>query len=296
MENLNFLNLGFDNLNKIESQLVNVVAVPLTTPLEGFEQPNAFGVYRETGGAPFGVLGKDFAPQQPKQLFSSFVDCLIRNTESDLSKVRYHEMKGGAKIRFSVPVKKVSFKNMRGLNDETLITLNIQTGYDGYTATSLYLSTYRMICSNGMKANITEFKSKFKNTIHNVGKIDLLCDDVTKAINSSDSLFGAMQRMDKIEINTKRKNHFIKTVLGYSLRDKEELTIRKSNILDKVEEAIAIEFKDSGSTLWGLLNGFTRYTNHMVKDDKSLVDDYIYTAQGEKTNKLAFATAMAMAK
>lgn len=295
MEILKSLSSGNANVETIKSQLFDVINVPLFTNNERFENPNAFGIYKAQGGQPFGVLGKDFTPQQPTALFDSFIQCLIDNTDVDLSKVKYHEMKEGAKIRFSVPVKTIGFTNLRGQHDENVISLNIQTGFDGFTATSLYLSLYRMVCSNGMKANVTEFKTKFKNTIGNVGKIQLLCDDVTKAMDKSDNLIQLVETLNKVEITTKRKNEFIKKVLGYSLDQKEELTTRKRNILQKIEESMAIEISRSGGNLWGLVNGITYYTNHLVKSDAKDVDTYIYAETGEKLNNTALKVALEMA-
>src|SRR5690606_23297698 len=118
---------------------------------------------------------------------------------------------------------------------------------------------------NGMKANVTEFKTSFKNTIGNVGKIQVLCNDVSKAMDKSSSLVELMGKLDKVEITTKRKNEFIETVLGIKLADKDQLTTRKRNILQSLEDSIAKEISLSGGNLWGLVNGVTRYTNHGVK-------------------------------
>lgn len=255
-------------------------------------------------------MSKDYTPQQPSYLFDSFVQCLIDNTGADLTKIKYHEMKGGAKIRFEVPVKTISFKNMAGQDDENVISLNIQTGYDGNTATSLYLSLFRMVCTNGMKANVTEFKSSFKNTIGNVGKIQVLCEDVTKAIDSSNGLVEIITKLNKVQITTERKNEFIAKVLGLKVSDlgtaeREKLTTRKRNILQSIEESIALEISRSGGNLWGLLNGVTHYTNHSVKtfdvtkqtneEYQNTVNQYVFAETGEKLNKLAFDTALAMA-
>ncbi len=305
MDILTNLSKGNANVESIKSQLFEVTSVPLHTNIERFEAPTAFGIYKTEGGQPFGVLGKDYTPQQPTALFDSFVQCLTENTSADLAAIKYHEMKGGAKIRFEVPVKTVEFTNLAGKKDENIISLNIQTGFDGNTATSLYLSMYRLVCLNGMKANVTEFKSSFKNTMGNVGKIQLLCNDVTKAIDSTGGLTDIITKLNSITIDTKRKNEFIKNVLGYNLEDKDQLTTRKKNILQSIEESIALEISRSGGNLWGLLNGVTHYTNHSVKtfdvtkqtkeDFDNVVNQYVFAETGEKLNNKAFNVALAMA-
>lgn len=301
---------GMNHVEAIKAQLFDVINVPLFTNQPKFETPEhgMFSIYKTTGGMPLSstrAMSKDYTPQQPSFLFDSFVQCLIDNTSADLSKIKYHEMKDGAKIRFEVPVGTVAFKNLRGKMDESVLSLNIQTGFDGNTSTSLYLSLYRLICANGMKANVTEFKSSFKNTIGNVGKLSLLCDDVTKAIDGQNGLTEIITKLNSVTIDTKRKNEFIKNVLGYSLKDKEELTTRKRNILQSIEESMALEISRSGGNLWGLLNGITHYTNHGVKtfdaatqtaeQHQATVNQYVFSETGEKLNDKAFQVALAMA-
>lgn len=290
---------GNENVSKIREQLFEVRSIPLHTNIDRFDSPDAYGIYRADGGKPFGVLGSTFQPQQPTALFDSFVRSLAENTNVDLAKLRYVEHKDGARIRFTVPIKKMGFTNLQGKEDETIISLNIQTGFDGFTATSLFLDVYRLVCSNGMKANITEFKSKFRNTIGNVGKIQLLTNDVTKALDKATDLTELIDRLNRVKIDTKRKNEFIEKVLGYSLKDKEQLTTRKQNILTKIEESMALEISRSGGNLWGLINGITYYTNHEAKDFVTLGDDarqdFIFTQTGESLNNKAIKVALEMA-
>jgi hypothetical protein len=61
-------------------------------------------------------------------------------------------MKGGSKGYALRSIRQVSFKNMIG--KRTPQSLNIQTGFDGNTK-KLVLSTYRLVCSNGMKASLS---------------------------------------------------------------------------------------------------------------------------------------------
>lgn len=301
MKILKNLNAENSHVEAIRAKLFDVVQKPLFTNQEGFESPEVFATYKSTGGKPFGVLGKVFTATQPTVLFDNFVDCLISNTQADLKKVRYSEFKGGAKILFSAPIKTTSFTNLAGKEDELTYNLNIQTGFDGFTSTTLFLSVYRLICKNGMKANVTEFKSTFKNTFGNVGKIQVLCNDVTRAVNSLDKLEDVISTLNAIEVTEAKKQKFLQGVLGYN-ETTEDLTTRKKNILDRINESIALEISRSGGTLWGLLNGVTHYTNHIAKPNKGMsgaeyreaVDQYIHTETGETLNDKAFKTALAL--
>ena len=90
MEILSNLVSGNANMESIKGKLFDVVKVPLITGLDGFENPDTFGIYRATGGQPLGSVGKDYTPTQPKLLFDEFESCLYQ-TDADFNDVTYLE-------------------------------------------------------------------------------------------------------------------------------------------------------------------------------------------------------------
>jgi len=292
MEILQNLSNGNANIEAIKEQLFDVKLLQLHPNLEGFNSPKSFGVYKGTGGDALGVVGNVFEPTQPKLLFDAFETCLY-DTDCDMSKVEYNTLKGDRKIIFKAPVKTMGFKNMQGKSDESIVYLNVQTGYDGKTSTTLYLSMYRMICENGMKGWATEFESKFKNTKNNVGRVNVLCDDVTKALMQVDTLEQGIKHLNTIEVKQNQIDEYLKKVVGYNQKDFNELNTNKRNILNAINSSIAIEFDRTGSTLWGLVNGITHYTNHVANTKNRL--DYLFNDSGMKLNDKAQNVAFAMA-
>lgn len=281
---------GLANIEKIEAQLFNVVKVPLVSNLVGFENPTAFGIYKENGGQPLGVVGNDYSPQQLKNLFPLFIDGMRENQDFDGSKLTFHEMKDGKKVRFSVPVAKVGFKNLRGQFDESIVTLNFQTGFDGLTKTSLYLSTFRMICSNGMKASVTEFQASFKNVKGNQGKAVSLVADINRQLTNVETLNEMYLAMNKVEVNQAIIDKYIESVTGYNLKEKADFSTRKLNILNDINKSIDLEFSRTGATAFGLFNGITHYTNHVASGHTN--PDFIYTENGAKMNDKALKLAL----
>ncbi len=293
MDFLNSITNGFSNIESIREQLFEVKKLKLHTGLEGFESPDAYGTFKNTGGIALGVVGKDFEPQQPTFIFDNFVDALV-DANADLSTLTYTELKGGRRIMLSADIGNFQYTNLRGFKDELKSRINITTGFDGSTKTSMFLSTYRMVCANGMKAWKTEFSVSFKNTKGNIGKANLLCSDVAKAINSQKEYKEFLEVLTKKEISKKEHNEFIKRVTGYDIAEYNDMTTRSRNIIDKINQAVAIERKEAGATAWALLNGITRYTNHMVKRTETDRIDYIYADQGSKLNDTAQHVAFEM--
>jgi hypothetical protein len=292
MDILSNITNGNANIEAIKTQLFDVQLVQLHPNLEGFKSPDSYGVYKGTGGSALGVVGNVFEPTQPKILFDAFENCLY-DTDCDMSKVEYKTLKEDKKIIFKAPIKTIGFKNLRGQMDESIIHLNVQTGFDGKTSTTLFLSMHRLICANGMKGFATEFESKFKNTKNNVGKVNMLCEDVAKAIMQAETLENGLIHLNKMEVKQAEVDIYLKKVLGYNQKDWNELNTGKRNILNAINSSIALEFGRTGSTLWGLVNGITHYTNHVASTKNRL--DYLYNDSGMKMNDLAQKVAFEMA-
>lgn len=263
--------------------------VKLHTGNPAFESPSAFGLYKTSGGQALGVVGKDFTPTQPEFLWNNLKACLVAK-EIDDTKMKFREIKGGRKIVITCPVKEFSFKNKAKKNDIMSVMVAISTGYDGKTPTQMFLHTERLICTNGMKALDTEFTVKFKNVKGNIGKANMLCDDVADAISDIDNLKDLYTKLNQRTITPKEQAEYIKMVTGLDPRQYADLTKKRQALLDTINESVAIEMKDAGETAWALMNGITRYTNHGAKYTSK--DDYLFADAGMFMNNRAQRAAI----
>lgn len=293
MEILSSLSSGNANMENIKGQLFDVIKTPLITGLEGFENPNSFGVYRTTGGKALGTVGSDYTPTQPKLLFEEFENCLYQ-TDCDFNEVKYLELKEGKKIVFEATLGKMkAFNNVIGKEEEIIMKMNLSTGFDGLTKSSVFISCYRTVCSNLMKAWRTEFAVSFKNTKGNVGKVSSLCNDIAKATDSINDFEEYIRQLNRVSVDTAKVEAFLLKTVGYNEAIRSELGTVKKNNLDAIQESIELEFSRTGSTLWGLVNGITHYTNHVAKTDNR--SDYVLVGGGLKMNDLAQKVALEMA-
>lgn len=262
--------------------MFEVKKIQLHSGIEGFESPNAYGIYKSTGGNALGVVGKDYTPTQPQFLFDNFQACLV-SKEIDDSKMQFREIKGGRSIMISCPVKEFSFKNGAKKDDVLSIRVVLTTGYDGRTKTSMFIEVERLICTNGMKAYQSEFAVSFKNVKGNIGKANMLCEDVTKSIAGIDSLTKLYRQLANRKITKEEQRQYILDVTGLDML--ETYSNRKQSVLDAINQSVAIEMKDAGATAWALLNGITRYTNHGAEYVSK--DDYLFADSGMFMNNRA---------
>lgn len=284
---INNLSAQMENFSKIQSQLETIVKIQFPQPLQGFDAPNSFGTYKESGGRCLGVVGDRFVAPQPTLILDGLMDCGL-----DLSKLTYHEMKGGSKVRFQVPLKSFEFQNARKIGDLTDISLCIQTGFDGLTKTSLYLYTHRLICLNGAKATTTEFQASFKNVAKNQGQISGLCADVSKAVAKIDDLQELYQALDRVQVNQEIVNEYLKKVMELDVSKADEWAKQTQKRFIDINESIDLEFGRTGATLFGLYNSITHYTNHVAIGSDSA--DYIFTETGASMNDKALTFVSAL--
>lgn len=274
---------NLQNLETIATSLFDVKKVQLIPSIEGLETPESFGMYNTTNGKCLGVVGSQYVPTQPSELMSNFIDCLSSNNV-DFDKFTYSELKGGSKVLFTSPFKTISFKNIRGVQDESIVKINLQSGYDGLTKTSLFLSILRLVCTNGMKANRTEFTASFKNTAGNKGRINTICTDVAKSLSMFDELESLILHLNSVPVTQLAIANFLHSLTGINPKQP-DISTRSLNIYNDLLQSIEIEFQRTGASAWGLLNGVTYYTNHVATAESR--EDYILIDKGETLNRKA---------
>jgi len=262
----------------------------LHSGIEGFETDNAFSVWKTTGGKALGNVGRIFEPTQPEMLFDGMLECLKELPSADLNTLTFTELKGGKRIKISCEIGEFGFINLKGIQDSMTLKLNVQTGYDNQTSTTVFLSTYRLICENGMKGNTTEFNANFKNTSKNLGKSLAMMSDISKVLSVKDGYLQKLEQLSKRKITDAERNTFIQKVWGIDVNN-----FRKgkaADVMDQINRSVAIEQESCGNTAWMLLNAATQWSNHQAK--ASNTEDFIYANRGLLINEKAQSASFAL--
>lgn len=267
-----------ENFNTINEKCFDVQKIQLTTDYSDFGNPNAYGIYKTTGGNCLGVVGSSYVPVQPKQLLNSMLELDLNFNEVD-----FVTMKNDTKFRFDIPLKeKISFVNKFGKEDTTDLKICLQSGFDGKTKTSLFIYTQRLICLNGAKANFTEYEVNFKNTKGNQGKLISLAAGFHNIKKDIQKLEDFYITLNKVTFNQETKDEYIKNVLNL---DKESLNGKSKKIYSDVMDSFELEIDRTGNTLFGLYNGLTHYINHKAGGHEN--KDFTFTENGERLIKKA---------
>lgn len=249
--------------NQIRPQLIQAKKIQLHSGMEGFDSPEAYGIYRHTGGAPLGVTGRVFEPPDLNLLLGSTTQSIKEcGAGLNLDKLEYQEMKGGSKIRISIPGPTQEIKGSPMVGDVFDTRLDFTTGFDGLTKTTLSFFSLRLWCENGAKSWQKDVDLAFKNTPGNQGKWLLFCDQIFKVLAQTRDYAAWLSAAVKVNYTQADKDAFFTKLLGYSEKDYKEMTTRKRNILDKINAQVAIEANNTGHNMFSLIQGITRYTTH----------------------------------
>lgn len=262
-----------NNLETVQSQLFDVKKIQLHSGLEGYDSPEMFGVYKSNGGKSLGVVGKVFEPMD----LNLFMDSIVHSVEQcdinlDLNNLTFKEYKDGSKVSFELSLGKHEIETpMIGDIMETFMRFN--TGFDGLTKTSVSYRTMRLWCLN-VATSPMETQLSFKNTLKNHLKSAMLfCDEIWSTLKLIETNNSNLKEMVNIKYTAKMMDEFLTKVIGYNAKDYKDLTTRKRNILDKINQSVAIESQNTGNNLFSLVQGISRYTTHGMAngDEESLL-------------------------
>lgn len=272
-----------NHIETLKTQVLQAKKIKLHTGLEGFNSPDAYGIYKHTGGDALGVVGNNFQPMD-LQLFLDAIQHSVLNSgiDLDLTKMTYNEYYGGSKIAFRLPFKKYEIATPM-VGDVLETALEFRTGFDGKTKMSLGFYSFRMWCSNGAKNWRKDVDLAMKNTQGNVSKIAYFTNEIVKAAAMTDSHVQMLNTAVKKPIIQADIDRFLTDLTGYNVAEYNDLTGRKRNILDAINEAVAIEMQNTGNNLFSLLQGVTRYTTHnLAKGD---IESILYARSNDLNTK-----------
>lgn len=278
------------HIAKIQSELFEVTKLQFTSPTEGFNRPDSFGIYKKTGGNCLGTVGKVYEPIQPTHFLDSIISAVYESeTPFDLSTLEYNTFKDDTKINFRLKVADFGFVNEMRKRDDMTGYLNFTTTFDGSGSTTLDLYFHRMLCANGMKISDKKASYKFKHTFNRNAMVHTYANAIIKSAKNAENFNEIAKRMNEINVTQKEIDILTEKITGYDVKNYADLTKTKRKNLDRINESIAREIKDTGANAWGLYNGFTRYTNHEAKANATAheTEEFILFGSGLTMNTKA---------
>lgn len=282
------------SIDTIYDDMFNVGVSPILMP-EGYDFANETynNVLDIKNRKVLGIVKKLYQPLQQNVMLESMLNACkeIGVSEENLS---YSIDDNGRKFRMRLALKPIEFINNVQKGEEIQTFLNLQTGYDGNTSTSVFIETLRLVCTNGMKMANTEFTAKFRNISSNQTAILDLMHALPLALKHAENTKDLFMDLDKQVLTRQQITEFFNQLdsgkFGTEAQEKFAKTKTKETIFSKFQESLEIELARTGSTKFGVLNAVTHYTNHIARNSQvngSHNIDAIYNGSQNKLNNKA---------
>ena len=275
------------HIEAIREQMFDTTLIQLHPNIKGFQSPETYGVYKETGGKALGVVGGTemlkYEPPKLKLLLDVVTKSLIECCpEVDLTKLEFKQWKEGAKCGLFLPLKEIKIKSpMKG--DITKVNLSIKTGFDGNTAYEMGIEYYRIWCSNGCGAWDKSQMVKFKNTILNASKVPMLASQIIQTIDTTNDFVAKMNELVKTTITKTQVQKFLLDNFGYDMAKVDDMNKKSRDRMNAINEAVGIEMANTGENLYSLFNGITRFVTHVrAKDETDRLFNPSITTQAQR--------------
>jgi hypothetical protein len=262
MEILDFLETQTTHIANLKDKVLVAKKIQLHSGIEGFASPNAFGIYKDTGGKPLGVVGDVFEPTDLKLFLDAIEHSVLESgVDVDLNQLTYNEY--GSKVVFRLPLKKYEIQSPM-VGDALETAIEFRTGFDGKTKLSLGFFSYRLWCSNGAKNWQKDVDLAMKNTLNNQAKIMTFTNEIIKVVDMTNAHVNMLNNACLKAVTQKEIDAFMVKLTGADVKGNKEISTRQRNILDAINGAVAIEMQNTGANLFSLLQGVTRYTTHSL--------------------------------
>jgi phage/plasmid-like protein (TIGR03299 family) len=157
-------------------------------------------------------------------------------------------------------------------NDSVEGYLTAVNSFDGSTSLAFGHSSITISCQNKFFGAYRNLDNKVKHTKSMTIKIEDILKTADNVITEEKENFATIKRLAEAPITNNWVDDILKGLFKTSLNDvktnEDKISTRTKNNIARFNDALAIELNGKGDNLWGLFSGMTRYTTHMIGDNK----------------------------
>lgn len=252
--------------------------VALENTDEGIKEhkTESFGMFRSDNGNNLGTVGNRYSVMQNHELAETMIGLQDR-FGGDLSG---SELVGGKKIFYQLS------RPEREIGPDTVKRhITIMSSHDGSSSIGFGSTNTVISCANMFHQVMRDLQS-FRHTASSKGRLEQAIRNFELATQNESELMNIYERFANTPLT---KNGLIEAVVEgiFNLPEDEQLisTQKKNKVLEFKKEALDREISKKGSTLWGLFNSVTYYTNHIEKDRDI---NHLMSGGGYNKNRKAF--------
>lgn len=254
---------------------------PLTANVNGeVLDTESYGIFKNTDNRWLGTVKGRYEPMQN----SALVELLVEATDMlELPVLSGGIIKGGTKVFYQIGLTDEHIGNSGVKRYVTALNTHDGTGSIAFGSTNTVV-----ICENTFyRAYRDSGINKVRHTVNSNQRVLSMVMDIKAQIENDNRLMETFKRMADINVNEGMVNGLVKKL--FTVKDSGDYSTRTTNQMERFIESIETEFKLEGKTVWGLFNGVTRYTNHVIAPNETEKrTEFLMSGRGVTFSNLAF--------
>ena len=223
------------------------------------ESVNHKGIVRNDNGNLLSIMSDSYYPLKMSE-FNSITDRLANISGFELEKQQ--EFKGG-KIVLSYLKNNVGTNKIGDFDIKDYMVLG--NSFDGTSQIFIGTSTILLRCQNQF-SRISQ-QNRIRHTATAPIKLEELVKSIEVYINERTELYTQFNKWNETRITPDLVKLAIERVVDWD--NEEDNSARKINRVELIKKATQEEVNAVGMNMFGLLNGFTKYSTHMMNKDTS---------------------------
>jgi hypothetical protein len=287
IQNEELLNRALDLMNN-HSLNWDVEKIALCTQDENSTPTGSYGIFRKDNKQWLSTQGKNYVPLQNFDLVSSAVIASASIKDFNIDNAKGGLLKQGRKVFIQIPIDDEEVGNSK--IKRWITALN---SHDGSSCVAFGSQQTVVICEN------TFYKAyrNLNHVRHNLNakeKLFAMAEDLQKSLQEDALLIEQFKRWSDIKVEPRHIEQMVNAMVLVANENQEgnddNFSTRKKNQIISLNKSIEMEFSLEGENLWGLFNGATRYTNHVMNRGKSDAEkkESLMIGGGARLNQVAF--------
>lgn len=258
--------------NPLKWEVVEAPIFSKNQKIEGYK-----GIFRSDNGKMLSVCKNTYTPTQNEK-FLEITQKLHEITGFPIKNIC--EVEGGKKtLAFLECTEKIK---VCGFDFDDYLMLG--NSHDGSTPFFMGNSSIMARCNNRFSKEFRQMKAYHTKT--NELKIDQLVKYFDLFMSERNNIFSNMDKFSNVKIDKSIKVALMQRLTNMNQEEKvsNEISTRKINLINSIDESIERECSALGDNAFGLFNGITHYTTH-VKKTKNEVFGNPFGSQNDYNQK-----------
>jgi hypothetical protein len=258
-------------------------------PIHGYKQ-----ISRDDDGSNIAVMKSSYTPMTTQQ----FSDVAHEVAEKIGGKIgRFDDWSSSGKFNNNLtPIITAQMEiseplEIAGSKIEGFLTLGV--GFDGTRSFFIGHTNNYVRCTNAFSTIVKDFTSRL--TKNNMIRVQDIVNNIGVYREFERKLYENFQKFQETKVDEKIVQECVARLLGLSKEERamtpkelqEELSTQKLNKRDDILASIRTEMEELGNNAWGLFNGATFYSTHLMNTRGSIDNSTMFGGRNE-VNQIAY--------